>query len=289
MSSNAALNSEPVGAPGETSDRDEAVKLDERQASDPAASAEGAADPSEGSQAPRAAEDPSPAEKDAAPKEPARAPALQVPPPETAGPSLGDALSALDRRDYATAKRLFETLGRNEAAEAIDTALAALDRKDYDVAQGLFEALATLRPAAPDPAAHAPLAALPIEPPPLKEPALKEPVPLALVPGLDPGDRQPPPRPARTEKRRPRRLLAAAAVLAVFSVAGAAALGARGDWTFAAAESDARAGLASAVDLVKGRLSAMASFGGREDDRDAIKNLQTELADATMRLDRIER
>ncbi len=54
---------------------------------------------------------------------------------------LGDALSALERRDYATAQRLFETLGRKAAAEAIKDALAALDRKDYATAQGLFEAL----------------------------------------------------------------------------------------------------------------------------------------------------
>ena len=54
---------------------------------------------------------------------------------------LGDALAALDRGDYATAQRLFEALGRKDAAEAIKDALAALDRKDYATAQGLFEAL----------------------------------------------------------------------------------------------------------------------------------------------------
>ena len=54
---------------------------------------------------------------------------------------LGEALAALDRRDYATAQRLFEALGRKDAAAAIENALAALDRKDYATAQGLFEAL----------------------------------------------------------------------------------------------------------------------------------------------------
>jgi hypothetical protein len=44
---------------------------------------------------------------------------------------LRDALAALDRRDYATAQRLFESLGRKEAATAIEDALAALGRKDY--------------------------------------------------------------------------------------------------------------------------------------------------------------
>ena len=61
---------------------------------------------------------------------------------------LGDALAALDRRDYATAKRLFEALGRKDAAVAIENALAALDRKDYATAQGLFEALKPSMPAA---------------------------------------------------------------------------------------------------------------------------------------------
>ena len=54
---------------------------------------------------------------------------------------LGEALAALDDRDYATAQRLFAALGRKDAAEAIKDALAALDRRDYAMAQGLFEAL----------------------------------------------------------------------------------------------------------------------------------------------------
>ena len=54
---------------------------------------------------------------------------------------LGDALAALERRDYATAQRLFEALGHQDAAQAITDALAALDRRDYAAAQGLFDAL----------------------------------------------------------------------------------------------------------------------------------------------------
>src|SRR5271165_49836 len=81
---------------------------------------------------------------------------------------LRDALAALDRRDYAMAQRLFEALGRKDAAKAIGDALAALDRKDYATAQGLFEALgrkgaaaaqgkglAPSTPARPKPAASA--------------------------------------------------------------------------------------------------------------------------------------
>ena len=55
--------------------------------------------------------------------------------------TLGDALAALERRDYSTAQRLFEALGRKDAADAIKDALAALDRGDYAAAQGLFDAL----------------------------------------------------------------------------------------------------------------------------------------------------
>ena len=59
----------------------------------------------------------------------------------TAVDPLGDALAALDRKDYATAQRLFEACGRKDAAAAIENAWAALDRKDYATAQRLFEAL----------------------------------------------------------------------------------------------------------------------------------------------------
>ena len=56
----------------------------------------------------------------------------------TAADPLRDALAALDRRDYATAQRLFETCGQKDAAAAIEGAWAALDRRDYATAQRLF-------------------------------------------------------------------------------------------------------------------------------------------------------
>jgi hypothetical protein len=59
----------------------------------------------------------------------------------TAADLLRDALAALDRRDYATAQRLFETCGRKDAAAAIEGAWAALGRRDYATAQQLFESL----------------------------------------------------------------------------------------------------------------------------------------------------
>jgi hypothetical protein len=58
-----------------------------------------------------------------------------------AADSLRDALAALDRRDYATAQRLFESCGRKDAAAALEGAWAALGRRDYVAAQQLFESL----------------------------------------------------------------------------------------------------------------------------------------------------
>ena len=60
---------------------------------------------------------------------------------ETAVDPLGDALAALDRRDYATAQPLFEACGRKDVAAATEDAWAALDRQEYATAQRLFEAL----------------------------------------------------------------------------------------------------------------------------------------------------
>ena len=59
--------------------------------------------------------------------------------PATAVDPLREALAALDRRDYSTAQRLFETCGRKDAAAAIEEAWAALGRRDYVTAQQLFE------------------------------------------------------------------------------------------------------------------------------------------------------
>ena len=111
-----------------------------------------------------------------------------------AAQSLKGALAALDRRDYSTARRLFEALGRKDAAEAIDSALAALDRKDFAAAQGLFEALALpkLAPGMEDLAApEAPGEAR-------EKPAAP---PLESAPFVDPEDRPRAPRAERPGKR----------------------------------------------------------------------------------------
>ena len=95
-----------------------------------------------------------------------------------AGDPLEDALAALDRKDYATAQRLFEALGRKGTAAGIQDALAALERKDYASANRLFEALGQIgggapakasAPAIPAPAASARAADAEKAPPPKLE------------------------------------------------------------------------------------------------------------------------
>jgi soluble lytic murein transglycosylase len=54
---------------------------------------------------------------------------------------LMEARSALGRRDYATAQRLFEACDRKDVVTAIEEALLALDHRDYATALRLFEAL----------------------------------------------------------------------------------------------------------------------------------------------------
>ena len=54
---------------------------------------------------------------------------------------LMEARSALSRRDYATAKRLFEACDRKDLVAAIEEALLTLEHRDYATAVRLFEAL----------------------------------------------------------------------------------------------------------------------------------------------------
>jgi soluble lytic murein transglycosylase len=54
---------------------------------------------------------------------------------------LMEARSALGRRDYATAQRLFEACDRKDLVAAIEEALLTLEHRDYATAGGLFEAL----------------------------------------------------------------------------------------------------------------------------------------------------
>jgi tetrahydromethanopterin S-methyltransferase subunit G len=187
---------------------------------------------------------------------------------------LGAALAALDRRDYATARRLFEAVGRKEAAEAIDKALAALDRKDYATAQGLFEALAASRPAAP---VEPPLAVLVDKP---EEKPAASPVP--VVPFVAPEHREPSPH-AKKPKARRSRLLALAACLALLAIFGAAWFGGtRRIASVAGATNPGIGALASAFNFIRSPLATISGAG-------AVNDLRVKLEQANDRLDRIER
>ena len=215
-----------------------------------------------------------------------------------AGPvdPLRDALEALDRRDYATAQRLFEALGRKDAAAAIGDALAALDRNDYATAQGLFEALGQKsaaaaqakgsRPAPPRPAASAG-GRLGSD---SGGKAQQKPVtsPLEVIPFVDAASRPLPQ--AEKAKARGLRPLLVATGLVLFAIFGASAIyGSPRNWAFAAAKSQAIAGLASAVDVLKAPLDAITGRSGREEERSEMRDLRGALAQVTIRLDRIER
>src|SRR6516165_10829995 len=137
---------------------------------------------------------------------------------ENSSGEVGNALAALERRDYATAKRLFESLGRKDAAEAIESALAALDRKDYATAQGLFEALAPPKPApmaseSPGKAQYQAVAS-----------------PLESIPLVDPPSRRP--EPAKAKRRGLRSGLISTVVLLIAAFGASAIYASRSDWTF---------------------------------------------------------
>ncbi|HZZ62555.1 MAG TPA: hypothetical protein VFE63_15550 [Roseiarcus sp.] len=190
---------------------------------------------------------------------------------------LGDALAALDRKDYATAKRLFEALGRKDAAESIENALAALDRKDYATAQGLFEALAPCKSAAPGE---------PMASDSQRKPGMP---PVAVIPFAKAADRWPPPQAEKAKKRRLKPLLLGTG-LALFAVFGASAsyYGPRLNWTFGATKSQAAAGFTSAFALVKANLEAITGSKAREEQRAAIRDLSAALTQVTIRLDHVE-
>src|SRR5271165_5436277 len=211
---------------------------------------------------------------------------------------LRNALAALDRRDYATAQRLFEALGRKDAAAAIGDALAALDRRDYATAQGLFEALgqkgaaaaqkgsAPATPAPPKPAASAegPMASE------SRNKAQQKPVtsPLEVIPLADAAYRRPRPQAEKAKSRRLRPLLLGTG-LALFAIFGVSAIyGSPLNWTFPTTKSQAIAGLASAVDVVKAHLEAITGQTAREEERSAMRDLSAALTQVTVRLDQIE-
>jgi hypothetical protein len=144
---------------------------------------------------------------------------------------LGEALAALEDRDYATARRLFTATGRKDAADAIREALAALDRKDYATAQGLFEALGR-KGAAVELKGSAPAAAAPPQPAagrPMSSDAWnkaqQEPIisPPEVIPIADAAYRRPHPQAEKVKSRRPSPLFLGTA-LAFVAILGASAI-----------------------------------------------------------------
>jgi hypothetical protein len=194
---------------------------------------------------------------------------------------LGHALAALDRKDYATAQRLFEALGRKDAAIAIENALAAFDRKDYATAQGLFEALAPLKPA---PSAAGPMASD------SREKAQHKPVtsPLDVIPFADAAKRRPALQEEKAKARGFKRLLLRTGLVLIAIFVASAIYISPGTWTFATMKSQAIAGLASAADLVRAPLEAITGQSGREEERSAMRDLSAALTQVTIRLDQIE-
>jgi hypothetical protein len=188
---------------------------------------------------------------------------------------LGRALAALDRRDYATARQLFEALGRKDVVEAIGNALAALDRKDYATAESLFEALALPKPGGP-------IASDSREKTRYK-PAIS---PLAVAPVAEAADRRAAAQAQKAKARGPKRILLRTG-LVLFGIFCASAIYVP-PWRLAAMKSQAIAGLASAVDIVKTPLEAITGQSERQEERATMRDLGAALTQVTIRLDQIE-
>ena len=218
----------------------------------------------------------------ASPPGPDPRPALESDPPAPAAAApaaepatLGDAELALERRDYATARRLFDTLGRTDMAEAIDRALAALDRKDYGAAQALFDALRSGRPA---PAAPAVVVAAGDSGAPAPQPLA---VPPAGLRAIEPDIRRTPPGVARTRRPRSGMFRLAAGVVVLALLGGGLYAAARGGMGTLRAQ-------AIAILFPTSRPPAAAVPVRTDDDRGATSDVRAALADTTARLDRIE-
>jgi soluble lytic murein transglycosylase len=201
----------------------------------------------------------------------------------TAVDPLTDALAALDRRDYATAQRLFEACGRKDAAGAIEDAWAALDRKDYATAQRLFEALgrkdaaaaqvkgsarATLAP--PEPTASGPGSMVVSD---SRAQQKLVPSPVEVIPFVDAAYRRTLPQAERAKARGLKLLLVGTGLVFFATCAASAFYGLPLNWTFATTKSRAVAGLASAVDVLKRPVEAITGLSRREGERSAMGGL----------------
>jgi tetrahydromethanopterin S-methyltransferase subunit G len=216
----------------------------------------------------------------------------------TAAGLLREALAALDRRDYATAQRLFETCGRKDAADIIEGAWAALSRGDYTTAQRLFESLSqtsiigsNLRESGPANKAASkvatPGAGSKVE---SDSAARQDPTPsqIEIIPFVDPTRCQ---SPRHTEKRIPwrKRSLLLGSGLLILATCGAYAIsGSPPNWSFAATKSQAMVGLASAIKAFNAPLGVIAHPTERDEERSAIQALSATLSQLTIHLDQME-
>ncbi len=296
MTSDAGLISETISQAEEREKQDEVIETRAESAvktepkTEPGPAAVEAESPAKAASTPEAAlsgeaktESAGEPGKDAAGQGVAMTPAAAASSGPEAGPgaSLGDAEAALERRDYATARRLFQAIGRTDAAEAIGNALAALDRKDYATAGQLFEALTPPKGSASADGAKAPESRG-------EDPEKPASPPLEVVPIVEPDDRRPPLL-AERAKPRGRKPLMFAAGLALLALLGAAAMYARQSGrTIAVAGGEAPAALASSSDLVKPPPKPDTGSAASEDGRPKTDDLSAALAQVTSRLDRIE-
>jgi tetrahydromethanopterin S-methyltransferase subunit G len=216
----------------------------------------------------------------------------------TAADPLRDALAALDRRDYATAQRLFETCGQKDAAAAIEGAWAALDRRDYATAQRLFESLSQANVSGPKARESGPVISAAPEVAAsgagpkvasnsgarrsLASPSING------VPFVDSASRLPLRQPENRNPRRQRSLLLGSGLL-IFATCGAYDIyGSPQSWSFATAKSQAMADLASAINVFNAALVAITRPAERDEERSAIQAVSASLTQLTIHLDQFE-
>ena len=176
-------------------------------------------------------------------------------------------LKTFDFKGHAATDKIFGALGRNGVAtpQADET---AIDRP----APPEFPAVAGSQNVAGDSALEEKPAARPPE----------------VIPFADPAFRRPRP---QAEKARARRLkpIAIGGGLALIATCGAfATYDSPLNSAFAAAQTQAIAGLAAVADALKTPLDAITGSSSREEERAAIRDLSVTVAQMTVRLDQIE-
>ena len=163
---------------------------------------------------------------------------------ETAFDPLRNALTAVDRKEYAAAQQLFEALGPKTAAASAPPEPAILARGSM---------------AASDSRAQ-------------QKPAQSL---LEVIPSLDTAFRQPLPHAKKAKSRGPRSILLGSGFV-LFAICGAYAIaiyGAPPNWLFVATKSQAIAGFASAVNVLKASVEAITRLTGREEERSEAPDL----------------